>query len=64
VVTNLAEWPKITVSWIGKKHSINYASAKYIVEHLIEVGAIVEVTGRQYGRVYAAPKVMEIVDET
>lgn len=64
VVTNLAEWPKITVPWIAKKYSINYASAKYIVEHLVEVGAIVEVTGRKYAKVYAAPKVMEVVDET
>jgi len=63
VITNLAEWPKVTVPWIAKKYSINYASAKYIVEHLIEVGAIEEVTGRSYGKVYAASKVIEIVDE-
>jgi hypothetical protein len=42
---------------------INYASAKYIVQHLIEVGAIEEVTGRKYGKVCAASKVIDIVDE-
>lgn len=64
VVMNLVEWPKITVPWIAKTYGIKYASGKYIVEHLVEVGAIEEITGRNYGKIYAAPKVMAIVEDT
>jgi Fic family protein len=64
VVMNLVEWPKITVPWIAKTYEIKYASAKYIVAHLVEVGAIEEITGRTYGKIYAAPRVMAIVEET
>lgn len=63
VLTNLTQWPVTSIAAIAQRHSITQTAASNIVNHLISIGILEEMTGRSYGRVFGASDVMKIVDD-
>lgn len=62
VLTDLTQWPMISIAATAARFELTSTAATNIVNHLVEVGIIEEVTGRSYGRVFGAAVVMDIVD--
>ncbi|HVA99737.1 MAG TPA: hypothetical protein VNE42_00530, partial [Acidimicrobiales bacterium] len=59
----LTRWPVITISFAATQYGMTPMAATKIVNHLVEVGVLDELTGGSYARVFGAVRVMEIVDE-
>ena len=63
VLEGLTRWPVITISFAATQYGMTPMAATKIVNHLVEVGVLDELTGGSYARVFGAVRVMEIVDE-
>jgi Fic family protein len=62
LLDDLVEWPVITISDAAARYGVSQMNATRMVNHLVEVGVLRELTGRNYGRVFGATEVMRIVD--
>ncbi len=62
VLTNLTQWPVVSIASITARHGMTATAATNIVNHLVEINVLQEISGRTYGRVFGAADVMEIVD--
>lgn len=62
VLTDLTQWPMVSITSITTRYGVTPTAATNIVNHLLEVGIVVEMTGKTYGRVFGAAAVMEMVD--
>lgn len=62
IVEDLIGYPVITPSQAAGLHNVTYPPAAKAVERLERLGILREVTGGNYGRVYACERVMRIVD--
>lgn len=63
VLDDLTQKPLITVTSVAAKYNITPTAATNVVNHLVEIGAIEELTGGTYARVFGATAVMNIVEE-
>jgi Fic family protein len=63
MLADLIEEPVTTVTATALRYAVSQVNATRMINHLSEVGILTEVTGRTYGRIYAATEVMKIVDE-
>jgi len=63
VLTELTQWPMISVASISNRHEMTPTAASNIVNHLVEIGVLEEMTGRSYGRMFGAISVMKIVED-
>jgi Fic family protein len=62
IIEDMIAWPVVTISAIAARHQpITSQAVGNAVKKLVEMGVLVETTGRSYGRVFAAPRVMEII---
>jgi Fic family protein len=59
----LIEWPLTTVTETANRYQLSQVGATRIINHLTEVGILTEITGKSYGRSFAATEVMKIVEE-
>lgn len=59
----LAQWPLTSVAAVASRCGVTTTAATNIVNHLVEIGVLTELTGRAYGRVFGAITVMDIVNE-
>jgi Fic family protein len=62
LLDDLIEWPIITISLVAGKYGCTVVQAGRTVDHLVEIGVLTELTGRDYGRVFGATEVMATVD--
>lgn len=62
LATDLIEWPIITLMFTAKKYDRSVPTAKSAIDRLASIDVLTEMTGRSYGRVFAARKVMAIVE--
>jgi len=62
VLAGLVEWPVTTISDTASRYSISQMNATRIVQHLVEVGILTELTGKSYGRTFGAVEVINIVE--
>jgi Fic family protein len=53
--------PVVTITNAAKRLEVTYASAKLIVDRLVEGGILKEATGHQRNRIYIAPEILGIV---
>lgn len=58
----LIERPIVSVSWAVKRFKVSFPSANNAIGKLVEVGLLREMTGRSYGRVFAAQRVLQILE--
>lgn len=52
----------VTASRVAASQRVTALTARTSIAELVTAGVLKEVTGRNYGRVYVAPKMLEIVD--
>lgn len=62
VLTDLTQWPVISIAAVTDRYRVTTTAATNIVNHLVTIGAVSEITGRTYGRVFGATEVMRLVD--
>jgi Fic family protein len=62
VLAGLIEWPVTTISDTASRYGVSPVAATRLINHLVEVGILTELTGKSYGRTFGATQVMEIVD--
>jgi Fic family protein len=63
VLHDLTQRPMVTVASISDRHHVTPTASSNIVNHLVEIGILEEMTGKTYGRTFGAISVMKIVDE-
>jgi Fic family protein len=61
LVDYLIAQPVITVPWVQRVYEVTFPAANNAVSRLVEAGVLHEMTGRAYGRVFGARRVLEIV---
>jgi len=62
VLTDLIEWPVTTIPNTASRYQVSPMHATRMINHLVEVGIVSELTGKTYGRTFGATEVMNIVD--
>ncbi len=62
VLNTLTQWPVVSIAAIANRHGVTPTAATNIVNHLIEINVLKEISGRSYARVFGATTVMSIVD--
>lgn len=62
IARDLIGYPLVTVSEAAARHAVTFPPANSAIERLVKMGFLTEVTGREYGRMFACPEVMRIVD--
>jgi Fic family protein len=62
VLNDLTQWPVMSIAAITARHGMTATAATNIVNHLVEINVLKEISGRTYGRVFGATEVMGIVD--
>lgn len=63
IAEDLLGYPVITVSQAAALHHVTYPPANSAILRLERLGFLQEMTGRNYGRVYACPAVMRAVEQ-
>jgi len=62
VAADLIDWPIVTASFIADHYDVSAPTAKSVIDRLVEIGVLTEMTGRTYGRRFAARDVMALVE--
>ena len=62
VLQDLVEWPVITVANTATRYNTSVGNATRMIEHLVEVGILRELTGKSYGRLFGSVAVMDVVE--
>lgn len=62
IAENLIGFPIITPSQAAGAHGVSYQAANNAVGRLVDAGVLVELTGRTWGRVFAAPRLMRLLE--
>jgi Fic family protein len=62
LLEDLVEWPVITIADTADRYGVTTVHAARMINHLVEIGVLKELTGKSYGRIFGATYVMETVD--
>lgn len=62
LVGDLIEWPVVTVAFAADRYRVSTMTATRMVDHLVEIGVLSELTGRNYRRIFGAEQVMATVE--
>lgn len=62
LMEDLVGQPIISVPWAEEKYGVSYQAVNEAVRRLVGDGVLEEMTGRNYNRLFAAPRVLAIVE--
>ncbi|HEX3900938.1 MAG TPA: Fic/DOC family N-terminal domain-containing protein [Mycobacteriales bacterium] len=62
VAADLIDWPVVTMPFVRDHYGVSAPTAKGIVDRLVEIGVLTELTGKSYGRIYGAKNVIAAVE--
>lgn len=62
VLQDLIEWPVTTIANTASRYKTSVGNATKVIDHLVELDILQELTGKSYGRVFGSRAVMNIVD--
>lgn len=62
VAERLIDWPIVTNRLIQEAYGVQPPAAQSAIDRLVKIGVLAELTGRNYGRIYGATKIMDLVD--
>ena len=62
VAADLIDWPVVSASFISNQYGVSAPTAKSVIDRLVEIGVLTEMTGRTYGRRFAARDVIAAVE--
>jgi Fic family protein len=59
---DLIDWPVVTATWASDAYGVTFPAANSAIERLVNLGVLTEMTGRRYGRIFAAQEVLRIIE--
>lgn len=59
---DLVEWPVTTIADTAERYGVSQVHASRMVANLVEIGVLEELTGKSYGRIFGARRVMDTVE--
>ena len=62
IVEDLLGYPLITARPTAERYGVSYQAANTAIRRLVQLGILEERTGRKYGRVFAARRVLNIIN--
>jgi Fic family protein len=62
LLEDLIEWPVVTIAFTADRYGVSIMNATRMVNHLVEIGVLEELTGKSYGRSFGARYVMDTVE--
>jgi len=62
LLDGLLKWPVVTVSDTAASLEVSVVHATRMINHLVELGILHELTGKSYNRIFGAIDVMNIVE--
>lgn len=62
VAESLIDWPVVTGRLVVEQFHVSGPTAQHAIDRLVELGALREMTGRSYSRIFGAHEVMRMVD--
>jgi Fic family protein len=62
IMEDIIGQPIIEVTWAKEQYGVSYQAANEAVARLVADGILTEMTGRNYARLFAAPRVLRIVE--
>jgi Fic family protein len=62
IAEQLIGYPVITATLAAEQHGVTYQAANAAIRRLVLLGILRERTGRSYGRIFAAPAVLAIIE--
>jgi len=62
IVEDLFGYPLITATPTAERYGVSYQAANTAIRRLLRLGILEERTGRRYGRVFAARRVVNIIN--
>ncbi len=62
LLEDLVEWPVTTIADTATRYGVTNVHAARMINHLVEIGVLTELTGKNYGRVFGATYVIETVE--
>lgn len=62
IVEDLLGYPLITATPTAERYGVSYQAANTAIRRLVQLGILEERTGRKYGRVFAARRVLNIIN--
>jgi Fic family protein len=62
IVEDLIGYPLITATLTAERYGVSYQAANTAIRRLVQLGILEERTGRRYGRVFAARRVLTIIN--
>jgi Fic family protein len=63
LLEDLIEWPVTTIADTANRYGVTTMNATRMINHLVEIDVLHELTGKSYGRIFGASQVMRIVEE-
>jgi cell filamentation protein, protein adenylyltransferase len=61
-IVDLFGYPLITATPTAERYGVSYQAANTAIRRLVQLGILEERTGRKYGRVFAARRVLNIIN--
>jgi Fic family protein len=62
LIDDLFEWPATTSRRVRERLEVSGPTARSTIERLVDLGMLVEATGRERHRVYLAPEIIDVVE--
>lgn len=62
IIEDIVGQPIIAVPWAGARYRVSYQAANEAIAKLVKDGILQEMTGRKYDRLFAATRVLRIVE--
>lgn len=62
LLEDLIEWPVTTIADTASRYGVTPVHAARMINHLVEIGVLRELTGKNYRRIFGAFSVIEIIE--
>jgi Fic family protein len=62
IVEDLFGYPLVTATLTAERCGVSYQAANTAIRRLVQLGILEERTGRRYGRIFAARRVLNIIN--
>jgi len=63
IMEDIVGQPIISVTWAETQYGVSYQAVNEAVRRLVKDGVLLEMTGRNYNRLFAAPRVLAIIED-
>ena len=61
IASGLIGYPLMSPTFASRTYKVTYPAANTAIGRLVDIGILSEITGRRYGRIFAAPRVLQLI---